>query len=117
MQQSAALTTEPCLYCLRTGFKPSAEHLMPAGLGLHADVVLPRGAVCEPCNNHLGWQVDEALVHLMEVQFIRGLHGVEDQKGKRMTELAIGNGTLHFPARGGIELLVHDDDHLTWKDP
>jgi hypothetical protein len=116
MRRSVELMTEPCLYCLRTGFEPSAEHVMPAGLGRHADVVLPRGAVCGPCNNHLGRQVDEALVHLMHVQFIRALHGVADRNGKRITELAIGNGTLRFSAESGIELLVHDDEHLTWKD-
>jgi hypothetical protein len=88
------------------------EHVIPAGLGNHADLVLPRGAACARCNNHLGRQIDEALVHLLEVQFIRGYHRVPDRKGRLVDEIPLRNGTLTFPKALGIAVTVHTDEHL-----
>lgn len=100
----------PCLFCKRVGRPGSVEHVFPAGLGRHADVVLPLGAVCMDCNNRLGREVDEALVHLMEVPFIRGLFRVRDHKGRTVDSLDLSNGTITFGPDGSIESTVFGDE-------
>jgi hypothetical protein len=106
----------PCLLCKRVGQVASVEHVFPAGLGSHADVVLPRGAVCVDCNNRLGREVDEALVHLMEVRFIRGLFRVPDHRGRTVDSLDLSNGTITFGPDGSIESTVFGDQHTRTND-
>src|SRR5215216_4193597 len=106
----------PCLFCKRVGRSASVEHVFPAALARHADVVLPRGAVCMDCNNRLGREVDEALVHLMEVRFIRGLFRVPDHKGRTVDSLDLSNGTITFGPDGSIESTVLGDEHTRRND-
>ena len=80
--------------------------MFPQGLGAHADVTLPFGAVCVECDNTLGRQVDEALVHLFEVLFIRGLFRVLDAAGNTVDSIPLTNGTLTFGASGEIDIKV-----------
>jgi hypothetical protein len=86
--------------------------VVPAALGRHVDLVLPKGAMCEPCNNHLGRQVDEALVHLSEVQLIRGYHRVPDHRGRRIKEIPLRNGTLSFPDDKALEIDVFGEGYV-----
>ncbi|MGO9900291.1 MAG: HNH endonuclease [Solirubrobacteraceae bacterium] len=65
-------TERECLFCKKSGRWTSVEHLFPHGLGRHTDVKLPPGAVCGRCNNTLGREVDEALIHLLAVRLTRG---------------------------------------------
>lgn len=67
-----------CIFCL--GDSSSAKglaHVVPEGLGRN-DFVLPKGAVCDPCNQYLGHELDSVLVAhpiiALHVQFL-GLHG------------------------------------------
>jgi hypothetical protein len=106
-----------CLFCRRDDREPSVEHIAPAGLGLHADIVLPPGALCVPCNNLLGREVDEALVHLSEVQTIRGVWQVPDRRGRRVRELPIRNGTMHFDENGAIRIEVRGESNVEHLDP
>jgi hypothetical protein len=96
----------PCLFCKEVGKPGSVEHVFPQGLGGHADLKLPFGAVCAPCNNWLGRQVDEALVHLLEVQLIRGIFRVPDAAGNTVDSIPLTNGTLTFSASGAIDIQV-----------
>ena len=109
---------QPCLFCLRVGQEPSVEHVIPAAFGRHADAVLPLGAVCRACNNHLGRQVDEALVHLFEVQFIRGLYRIPDADGRRIRQIPVRDGRLEFPDDGepAVQVTVFRDAALEEKD-
>jgi hypothetical protein len=91
---------------------PSIEHIFPAALGPHADVTLPEGAVCRRCNNWLGQQVDEALVHLVEVQLIRGRFRIPDRNGRTTDTIPLANGTLSFGPDGAIRI-----EQITSKPP
>jgi hypothetical protein len=84
------------MYCLKAGQPSNNEHLIPLGLGPHADIILPKGAVCELCNHWLGRQVDESLVHLFEVQLIRGVFRIPDREGKTLDHLELSNGRIDF---------------------
>jgi hypothetical protein len=102
-----------CIFCRTSNRAASLEHVVPAGLGRHSDLILPLGAVCEPCNNHLGRQIDEALVHLFEVQMIRGYHRVPDRRGRLVKEIPLRNGAMSFPDDKALEVTVHGDNDLT----
>jgi hypothetical protein len=106
---------QPCLFCKRTDREPSIEHVFPQGLGLHADLVLPRGAVCAPCNTHLGRQVDEALVHLPAVQLIRGVFQVPLANGRVVDRIDLLNGTLTFAPDGELHVEV-GEHHTRWNE-
>lgn len=105
-----------CMYCLRSGRPSNIEHLIPAGLGPHADIVLPKGAVCEDCNHRLGREVDEALVHLFEVQLIRGLFRVPDRKGKTLDVLELRNGRIDFTDPEQLLKVEVSGDYLDERD-
>ncbi len=104
------------MYCLRSGRPSNVEHLIPAGLGPHADIILPEGAVCEPCNHWLGRQVDEALVHLFEVQLIRGVFRVPDRQGKTLDHLELSNGRVDFTGTEEVLKVEVNGDYLKERE-
>jgi hypothetical protein len=78
-------------------------------------LVLPSGVVCKPCNSHLGRQVDEALVHLFEVQLIRGIFRIPDRRGKRIDELPLSNGRVLFNGSTPLEIEIFGSGHIREK--
>jgi hypothetical protein len=88
------------LLCKEEGNPPSREHFFPGGLGVHADVLLPLGAVCERCNNRTGSKVDEPLTKLPDILFMRGLLGIPDNKGRRVERMHHSQGTIEFTPEG-----------------
>jgi hypothetical protein len=114
--ESAVAEKSRCVLCKRDDRPPSVEHLFAAGLGVHADIVLPRGAECEPCNSRCGLQIDEALVHLPEVRLIRGIWRVPDRKGRTVDSLELSSGTLRFDQRGAMNIVVHSEGAVEVKD-
>jgi len=64
-----------CIYCLRKdGPFTSEEHIIPEALG-NDDAILPKGYVCDDCNNGILSRLDSALVDfppikLLQVQFV-----------------------------------------------
>jgi hypothetical protein len=113
---SAVATKPRCILCKRDDQPSSVEHLFAAGLGVHADIVLPPGAECRPCNNRCGLQIDEALVHLPEVRLIRGAWRVPDRKGRTVDSLELSNGTLKFDQRGAMNIVVHREGDIKVRD-
>jgi hypothetical protein len=106
-----------CLYCLERDKPPSVEHVIQAGLGPHADIVLPPGAACQPCNGHLGRQVDEAFVHLFEVQLIRGIFRIPGRNGKTLDELPLSNGRVLFNRAEMLRIEINGTGHIREVDP
>jgi hypothetical protein len=68
-----------------------------------------------PCNSHLGRQVDEALVHLFEVQLIRGIFRIPDRKGKRIDGLSLSNGRVLFTGSAPMEIEIIGSGHIREK--
>jgi hypothetical protein len=114
--ESVVVVKPRCVLCKRNDQPSSIEHLFALGLGVHADIVLPPGAECRPCNNRLGRQIDEALVHLPEVQLIRGVWRVPDRKGRTVDSLELSNGTLKFDQRGAMSIVVRRKGDIEVKD-
>jgi hypothetical protein len=64
--------TEPrCIYCLRTtGNFKSEEHIFPESLG-NDELVLPKGYVCDRCNNGILAQLDDVLIKFEPIAFLQ----------------------------------------------
>ena len=63
MFQEEITTDKRCIYCLSdTGTFTSEEHIVPESLGNY-DTVLPKGFVCDTCNNEVLSGLDSELVN------------------------------------------------------
>jgi hypothetical protein len=73
--KSKFLPEEPalkkCIYCLsETGTFNSEEHILPETLA-GDNIYLPKGFVCDACNNGISSQLDEALINFEPIAFFR----------------------------------------------
>ena len=82
-----------CLYCTRID-RPftSEEHIIPEGLG-NKTLVLPRGVVCDPCNNGPLSVLDQDFLDFGPVAMMRTFRGVPTKQGKH-PKARFGNATL-----------------------
>lgn len=71
-----------CIYCASPSGNPSGvEHVLPEALG-NPDWVLPRGAVCDPCNARFGSNIDTPFV-TQGIGAAGQVFGVPGKKGLR----------------------------------
>lgn len=71
-----------CIYCLGTeGSFTSEEHVVPESLG-NDDAVLPKGFVCDACNNGVLSGLDSALINFEPIAFLRVQHVPYTKAGK-----------------------------------
>jgi len=70
-----------CLYCLSTGneFK-SNEHVYPESLG-NKEVVLPKGIVCDKCNNEILARLDQTLIDFTPIKLRLLFLGIKNKAG------------------------------------
>ncbi len=60
-----------CIYCLsETGTFNSEEHILPETLA-GDNIFLPKGFVCDACNNGISSKLDEALINFEPIAFLR----------------------------------------------
>lgn len=60
-----------CIYCLsENGTFNSEEHILPETLA-GDNIFLPRGFVCDTCNNGISSKLDEALINFEPIAFLR----------------------------------------------
>lgn len=71
-----------CIYCLGTeGAFTSEEHVIPESLG-NDDLVLPKGFVCDTCNNGVLSVLDNALIKFEPIAFLQVQHVPYTKAGK-----------------------------------
>jgi len=71
-----------CIYCHQdSGLNPGLAHIFPEALGAN-DKVLPRGTVCDGCNQYLGKRLDENLVRYPSIAFAIQYLASPGKKGK-----------------------------------
>lgn len=70
-----------CLFCRseKNSFL-SVEHIFPESLG-NKEKILPKGIVCDKCNNGVLSFLDSELVNFDIILFLRTFHGIETKKG------------------------------------
>lgn len=66
-----AISSPKCIYCLtESGKFTSEEHIIPESIG-QDELVLPKGMVCDACNNGVLAQLDQAFLHFDLIAFLR----------------------------------------------
>jgi hypothetical protein len=71
-----------CVYCRKdSGRNPGLAHIFPEALHCN-DEVLPRGAVCDVCNEYLGRRLDENLIRYPSIAFAIQFLATPGKKGK-----------------------------------
>ena len=94
--------TRGCLVCRQgDGGFDSVEHVFPESLG-NKDKVLPRGVVCDRCNNGTLALLDQTLLDFMPVAFRRMMLGIPNKAGELRRLSLQGETYEHLPnATGG----------------
>lgn len=81
-----------CIYCKGDARAAKAqEHVVPHALG-NEGWVLPKGTVCDPCNNYFGGKVDSPFVNAGFGDF-KSLFGVPGKKGPTKLTLSAARAT------------------------
>jgi hypothetical protein len=82
-----------CLFCRRSdGGFASVEHIIGETIG-NDTIVLPRGVVCDRCNNGPLSRLDEELANFLPIALARTLYGVK-RKGGGWATARLGNGIV-----------------------
>ena len=86
-----------CIFCKSdtTGSK-SKEHIIPESLG-NLDHVLPKGIVCDSCNNYFSREVEKPFMELPGIGLLRANEALPSKKGIIPASTGILNG--RHPAR------------------
>ena len=83
-----------CIYCLEaTTGREGEAHVFPEAI-MQNDGVLPRGSVCDGCNNYLG-QLDTALVAHPLISLAIQFHGLPGKTGRARDKVANVDRTVH----------------------
>jgi hypothetical protein len=107
--QSGPLHPRGCLFCLRSD-RPftSVEHIIPAGLGNADEAVLPRGVICDRCNNGPLSKLDRSLMDHPVVNFMRTVHAMTTRSG-RIPESSWGNALVTSPEAGHLVIVPEEE--------
>src|SRR5689334_121693 len=71
-----------CLFCLsEKGPFDRDEHPIPESLG-NNELLLPRGVVCDFCNQYFGTKLEKRILSLPPFSFVRVALNVRNQRGR-----------------------------------
>ena len=77
-----------CIFCKTNSEKSkSIEHIIPESLG-NNKVILPKGIVCDSCNNYFARKVEKDLLQTPFYKSLRSRYGIESKKGKIPLDVA-----------------------------
>jgi hypothetical protein len=103
------ILTEPkCIYCSQTtGNFKSEEHIFPESLG-NDELVLPKGYVCDKCNNGILSQLDSALTKFEPIAFLQ-VQLVPHTKDGSLPKANFQNMTIERTSPTHIKILAKDE--------
>lgn len=71
-----------CIFCKKdTSDSKSVEHIIPESLG-NTEHVLPKGIVCDSCNNYFACKIERPLLEMPYFKNIRYRNSIKSKKGK-----------------------------------
>jgi len=71
-----------CVFCKENSDSSiSIEHIIPESLG-NKKAILPRGIVCDSCNNYFARKIEQELLNIPFYKSLRSRYGVESKKRK-----------------------------------
>jgi hypothetical protein len=101
-----------CIFCLETD-RPftGVEHILPESLG-NTELVLPRGIVCDSCNNGPLSAVDQTFLDFVPIALIRVTRGVPTKSGGFPT-VKLGNATVRQTGPQDVRIWVDNPKSVT----
>ncbi|MDD2681091.1 MAG: HNH endonuclease [Patescibacteria group bacterium] len=94
-----------CLFCKsETNSFLSVEHIFPESLG-SKEKILPKGVVCDECNNGILSVLDSELVNFDVILFLRTFYGIETKKGS-VPRASFSTVSLENPSKKHINLVL-----------
>ena len=71
-----------CIFCKSdSSNSKSVEHIVPESLG-NKSYILPKGIVCDSCNNYFALKVEKPVLEMPYFQSLRGRNVIANKKGK-----------------------------------
>lgn len=102
-----------CIFCKQNSeHSKSVEHVIPESLG-NKDHYLPRGIVCDKCNNYFANKVERPMLELPYFVSARHRNIIENKKGR----VPIEHGMLFNPSRSIVNFHIEKDGKsLSFED-
>ena len=97
-----------CLFCKQDSTNArSIEHIVPESLG-NKTLVLPKGYICDKCNNYFAIKVEKPFMELKEIKQLRFQEMIPNKKNKLPQIEALYNGKSLVKFRWNLK----DKDYL-----
>ncbi|TRX32557.1 HNH endonuclease [Flavobacterium sp. ZT3R18] len=86
-------TNKRCIFCKSpSDSSKSEEHIIPESMGSRKKI-LPKGIVCDKCNNYFAIKVENPILSHKAFRNIRGYYQVPNKKGKMPSVIGFIDGT------------------------
>ena len=83
-----------CLFCKENSDNTkSVEHIVPEALG-NKNYILPKGYVCDKCNNYFSREVEKPFLENPEIRLLRFQEAIPNKKNRMPTIKGLYNGKL-----------------------
>jgi len=105
-----------CIFCkLDASASISVEHIIPESLG-NEEHVLPKGVVCDKCNNYFARKIEGPLLETSYLKYARSTMGVPNKRGlvppvigvipslRKQVDVWLAGPNLHIGARNAADL-------------
>jgi hypothetical protein len=98
-----------CLFCKHNSDNSvSVEHIIPESLG-NKDHILPRGIVCDKCNQYFALKIEKELLEQPYFKNVRHRARIESKKGR----IPIENAIFISPELGKAEIVIDKHDGIS----
>lgn len=100
-----------CIFCKKdSSCSLSVEHVIPESLG-NRKTVLPKGAVCDSCNNYFASKVEKQVMESEEFARLRFNQMVKNKKGRiPEIDILIGHHVVKARRNGKLDFSFNSDD-------
>lgn len=103
-----------CIFCKKdSSSSVSVEHVIPESLG-NKTTTLPKGAVCDACNNYFASKVEKPVLESGEFIRLRFHQQIENKKGRiPETEIFFGKDAVRTRRKGTLHFRFNSKDFAT----
>lgn len=98
-----------CIFCKNISDQSvSVEHIIPESLG-NKDHILPKGVVCDSCNNYFAVKIEKPLMELPYFVSVRFRNDIESKKGRFPRDKGIMGGEVSIGKEDGGYFIFAED--------
>lgn len=102
-----------CIFCKKdSSDSVSVEHIVPESLG-NSKSTLPKGAVCDSCNNYFASKVEKHVLESSEFKHLRFNQIIKNKKGKHQEiKILFGDQAVRARRTDKLTFNIHTDDFV-----